>query len=56
MQTHLVMYTRTEGGREILIPLNMGREDLGVKRQWGMFGVDARQFEEEEKEELGLKV
>lgn len=34
------MYAREEGGKEILIPLNMGKEDMDVKRQWRFFGAD----------------
>lgn len=41
------MYARDDDGREILIPLNMGREDMDIKKQWRFFGADIRQAEQE---------
>ncbi|KAF2683345.1 putative amid-like NADH oxidoreductase [Lentithecium fluviatile CBS 122367] len=44
-KSRMVVYTREESGREILIPLNMGKTDMDVKRQWVFFGADSRTME-----------
>lgn len=35
-----MIYTQEDSGEEILIPLNMGKEDMEVKKAWRMFGAD----------------
>ena len=39
-----------DSGREILVPMNNGKIDLGVKHQWRFFGADVRTIEEEGKQ------
>lgn len=42
IETHSVMWMREDSGREILLSLNSGQMDLGVKKQWSFFGADIR--------------
>lgn len=35
------MYAREANGNEMLIPVNNGKEDMDVKKQWRLFGLDA---------------
>ncbi|KAF2658334.1 putative AMID-like mitochondrial oxidoreductase [Lophiostoma macrostomum CBS 122681] len=43
----LALYMQEENGREVLVSLNGGSDDMGVKMQWRFFGADLKALERE---------
>jgi hypothetical protein len=41
-QSRIAIYSQDNDEKELLIPLNMGKEDLDVKKAWGLFGADVK--------------